>query len=435
MRFSFLLKLLLLVQGPAFCFSDSEQTSLVDILCPEESQYNPTYMICHKSHFGYRQHDYLKRSRDLILKTKKSIQDAVKSKQDLSALFFDLLSLLAKERKQIAFDHETPAAKEFGVRRDSEGLSDLAYTYFAAGYQEYGDRILILLKGLLSQMQRDQKRFIQKKYFAKSCALGCESSIELEVFENEDLKRTNWFVPFAGTTMPDYFPQELINKRELSPEEEVQVFQALTRLRKEEPGIHDRVSKSTLFMEMQRDCLSPIKVGQTEELATWVGNPAYFKSLYVIATTSFKINGKHLPLYQYVTWLYRDPEHPEEDLLDRMVKNSIVTVIHQYHWHLPEMLQEMASAFQKAVLWDRRDLFELKKLMALFRYGLVCMPFARGTAAITEWLEAALYEYHGVQFQCDRDRMIDLEAYVHPFFSDFLEVYNSMYNLQFQLCN
>ena len=99
------------------------------------------------------------------------------------------------------------------------------------------------------------------------------------------------------------------------------------------------------------------------------------------------------------------------------------------------MLQEMASAFQKAVLWDRRDLFELKKLMALFRYGLVCMPFARGTAAITEWLEAALYEYHGVQFQCDRDRMIDLEAYVHPFFSDFLEVYNSMYNLQFQLCN
>ena len=426
MRLSFLLMLLLWAR----CFAaDAEQIGLADILYPEENQYNPTYMTRHISHFGSYQSDYLKRSRDLIAKTKKGIQEAVKSKQNLSVLFSDLLSSLGQERNQIALDHHTPAADEFGARRDLRGISDLSYTYFARGYQEYGDRLLVFLKDILSQMPHNATHFIQKKYSKAKTCLGYVSSIELEVLEKEDLKKLNWLRPFENIAIPDYLPLELLNKKDTLPDEKVRLFQALERLRKESPEIHEKVTRSSLLMEVQRDCPSPIKIGPSEELATWVGNPAFYKSAYVLATVFFQINGKQFPLYQYLTWLYRDPENPGEDLLERMVHNSVVTVVHQYHWNLPEMLQEVATFFKQVIEWDRQDLFELKKRMALFRYGFACMPFARGTAAITEWLEAALYDYHEVQFQCDKERMVDLEAYVHPFFSDFLEAYNSMYSL------
>jgi anaerobic ribonucleoside-triphosphate reductase len=109
-----------------------------------------------------------------------------------------------------------------------------------------------------------------------------------------------------------------------------------------------------------------------------------------------------------------------------MVNHSVVMVIHQHESYLAETLKEVAEIFEGIIRWDGRDLSKLKRLMALLRYELVSMPFARGTAAITEWLESALYGYHKIQFQSDFHRMADLEAYVHPFFSDFLDAYNAI---------
>jgi hypothetical protein len=389
-------------------------------------------MIHRKSHYGGKQDEYLKKSREIVSKVKESIQEAVKSKQDLQALFSELLSKLALERRQIALEHESPGGIEFGRRRDLDGKADIAYTFFAAGYQEYGHRILVLLKNILSQMEQDATHFKQKKYSKQKCCLGRKSSIEVEVFEKEDIKKLKWFEPF-GDEIPEYFPGELVNKRNLSLEESTRFLKALRRLKKEAPEKFERLSKGSELLELQSYYPSPIKVGKTEEDLEWVGSPSYFKSLYVVATISFEIRGEMLPIYQYVTWLYRDPEHPEEDLLERMVLHSIPMVVHQYESYLGETLEDMGRVFEEMIRWNGKDLFELKKLMALFRYGLVSMPFARGTAAITEWFESAIYGYHHIQFQSDEGRMADLEAYVHPFFSDFLDTYNSMYELKFIL--
>jgi hypothetical protein len=386
-------------------------------------------MIRHRSHFGSRQNEYLEISREIISKIKEDIQEAVKSKQDLQAFFLELLDSLARKRRQIAFDHGSPAAAEFGRRRDTEAKSDVGYTYFAAGYQEYGHKILLLLKDILSQMRKD-RHFVQKKYSEERSCLGRKSSIEVEVFEKEDIKKMKWFSPIEQGYIPEWFPIDLVNKKTLSFEEDAKLLEAMRRLRIVSPEKYERIINNTMFRELQRYFPPPVKAGKTEEDAEWVGNLSNLQSDYFLATAYFEIGGKMLPLYRYVTWQYRDPEHPEEDPLERMVLHSIVMVIHQYEPFLVETLQDMAKVFEEMVRWKGKDFFELKKLMALFRYGLVSMPFARGTAAITEWLESAIYGYHKIQFQSDEWRMADLEAYVHPFFSDFLKAYNSMYELK-----
>ena len=53
------------------------------------------------------------------------------------------------------------------------------------------------------------------------------------------------------------------------------------------------------------------------------------------------------------------------------------------------------------------------------------MPFARGSAAIGEWLEASIYHYHGFDgFHHKTTTLGDLEAITALSLSDFLNRYD-----------
>ncbi len=425
----FLLFLALHISASAF---DGETTTLADILCPDSDldfQYHPAYMISRGSDFGQSQDKYLRRSSAIILQAKVKIREALKNRQNLATFFPQLLEFLAKERRQMAFDFKTPYAKEFGARRDIEGHADVSYTYFSGGYLEYGNRILDYLREKLSTLEQDKTQFIQKLYYAEENCLGRRTSVEIEVMDKQDIKKKGLCERFDVNEMPAEFPQELLNKKPQNEEEEIRLFRALRLLREERPDQYFKMRTNALMMNLMRDYPSPVKAGQGDGILKWVGDPRHLKSTYVQMTASFEIQGKMLPIFQYFTWAYRDPENPEEDLLERMQRCSTLMVVHQHEAWIQEAVCDMAGVFEKAILWDGKDLSELKKQLALLRYEMACMPFSRGSAAIAEWLEASIFEAHGLRYEVDPHRMVDLEAYANPLFSDFLKVYNSMVTL------
>ena len=53
------------------------------------------------------------------------------------------------------------------------------------------------------------------------------------------------------------------------------------------------------------------------------------------------------------------------------------------------------------------------------------MPFIRGSAAIAEWLEAAIYHYHGfTEFHHSKTSLSDLEALTSLTLEDFMKRYD-----------
>ncbi|HSX10112.1 MAG TPA: hypothetical protein VLF94_00125 [Chlamydiales bacterium] len=358
------------------------------------------------------------------------IEESPKSQEALSSLFSQVLDFLAQKRRQLAFDHGTIAAKEFGARRDSEVLADISYTPFAGGYREYGQQILSFLREKLSKMERDDKRFIQKRYFAEDRVFGQRSSLEIQVLDPEDIKERGLLQDPDFSELPFGFPLELCNRKLENREDALRLSAAMRNLKQQNRAYYDRIRMTSMLMNVMQTFPSPFKVAQMEgDTLKWVGDPANLKSTYILATIRCEIGGRLEPIYQYLTWIYRDPDHPEEDFLERMMRCSTVTIIHEDKEYIEETLQGVAETFVKAILWDRKDLSALKKEVAFLRYGLACMPFGRGSAAISEWLEATIYEYHGVRYQMNPNRLVDLEVYVNPFFSDFYKAYDSVMKL------
>jgi hypothetical protein len=389
-------------------------------------------MVARGSDFGQVQEQYIRRARVTISKAKQMLREAVEKKGDLGRFFSELLIFLASERRSIAFDHGTPYAKEFGSRRDLEGSADVSYTYFAGGYAEYGRRIMQLLKNHLSKMEQQPDGFVQKKMHLEESCFGRRSSFDIEIFEREEIKNQGLCQKVDRSLLPEDFPFDLLEIKVKSREEELKLFKAFRSLRQKLPQQYANLRMASLMLNLMKDFPSPFKAENNSGAMEWVGDLAHLKSTYILATTSLEIEGKMEPIFQYLTWAYRDPEHPEENLLDRMCNLSTLMVIHQHESLIENTIRDMGSTFAKAIQWDGKDLSILKKLVALLRYEMACMPFSRGTAAISEWIEAAIYEYHGIKYQADPNRLVDLEAYASPFFSDFLNSYDGMIQLNFQ---
>ncbi|MBS0627543.1 MAG: hypothetical protein JSS09_04960, partial [Verrucomicrobia bacterium] len=88
------------------------------------------------------------------------------------------------------------------------------------------------------------------------------------------------------------------------------------------------------------------------------------------------------------------------------------------------------TCFTKAILSSNEQ--ELKENLALFRYLIAhATPWERGSAAIAEWMEQAVYQYKGYN-ACYGDRsnptqyrLVDLDADVsfsiESYFNDYME--------------
>jgi hypothetical protein len=394
------------------------------------AQYDPTYLVRRGGDFGGLQSDYIQRAQAMIAQTEETIRDGVENQRDLKDLFFTLLDMMGRERRQIAADHQTEAAEKFGLRRGLSNMACASSTNFShPKYRGYKRPILDRLESFLSQMKHDDKQFIEKKEYVKAQALGRLSSIEIEILEAEDMQTERWFSTPLDERMPRWFPSKLCKPVPHSPQEEAKLLTAMSRLWKENPIQSQWLLRGYYIHTFWQffPTYDQRKIAQTP--SEWIEHLIMRKSVLVEAKVFLEINGKMQMLYGYLTCLHRDLAHPKQNTLSKMLHKANLLVLHQPQFFVEETLKDLAAVFEQIICWDRNDLTELKQQMALFRYEMACMPFYRGSAAISEWFEAALYGYHRVEYQCDKNRLTDLEIYSNPLFPDFLLAYTSMYTL------
>ncbi|MBU6446526.1 MAG: hypothetical protein KGQ49_03920 [Verrucomicrobia bacterium] len=411
-----------------FLGSLAADDNLADVLCPEESgipSYCPAFMVVRGSEFGNQQDDYLARAQNIIRKSSEKIREAVQKERDLSECFFQIFQFLALERRQLAIDHHTVGSDQFGARRDLEGCADFSYTPFIGGYSEYGKQILTFLKEALSTMPREGGQFLEKTWLHEETFLGKRSSVEIQIFDKDDLKREKWHEGLQETDLPQWFPAALLKEPPKDLSGKKTLFQALRQLRLTAPEKYSHLRMGSLLMLMMNDFPSPMKAGKLGGPMKWVGNLNYLKSFYVLCTVRLEIQGNMEPLFQYITWGYQNPDDPEEDPCERMARCSEVVVVHQHESLIQKTLDDASPVFAKAVQWNGKNIVELQELIALLRLELICMPFLRGSAATSEWMEAAIYEFHKLRYTMDRNRLTDLEAYSNPYPSQFFNAYTS----------
>ncbi len=131
-------------------------------------------------------------------------------------------------------------------------------------------------------------------------------------------------------------------------------------------------------------------------------------------------------LSEYLTWADRDFV---TDPVDQMTGRSIVAILHQDLFMTETMLDDIAKIFKNIIEWNGKKLKDLKDQIALFRYEHShAMPFKRGSSAVAEWFERALYGAHGMKVAYNPDKSVDLEALTSSL-KEFVDNYDTMITL------
>lgn len=109
--------------------------------------------------------------------------------------------------------------------------------------------------------------------------------------------------------------------------------------------------------------------------------------------------------------------------LSMLKYNSFIpTFSHSTLDQLPSIKALLADIF-KACL-DSDSLTSLQKNIAIFRYLFAhACPYERGSAAVSEWIEKAIYLYKGYEVQYPEGYRIDLEAMTSLDLSEFVKDY------------
>jgi len=396
---------------------------------------SPTSYITERSpgKYGGMQKDYAFQSKRAIEAAKIQISIGVSEGKDITALFHEVLHELASARQRIAADHRTKFSECFGRKRDlSPSPEDLArgvkaqfigaFTLLTGKeYSEYNSLFLDRLRLVLNTLKHDIRGFSETTYEETKKVLGLVNKFSAEVLTGESLLRLGAIPTIeelnAAITIEGDKPINIIdftNSRE-----------AMLSLKSSAPDLYKRLRMSHYLRALAIECPSPNQIRTDSGEIILEGNPGNLKSMYVLATNRLELDGKLYAMSQYLTWMYCNYS---QDPVDRMVKHSKVMVIHQDTFLIETTLKNIAKIFKESVLWnrDKESLVDLKNKVALLRYEFAHnMPFIRGSAAIAEWLEAAIYHYHGfTEFHHSKTSLSDLEALTSLTLEDFMKRYD-----------
>ncbi len=191
-----------------------------------------------------------------------------------------------------------------------------------------------------------------------------------------------------------------------------------------DPLLHNKEAMQKLKEKSPNDYLRLKLLGAIPMLRK--NYPEDKKSIWIHIAVRFSLNGKMQDLSEYLTWAYRDFV---EDRVDAMTFESVFAILHQDPFLIETMLDDMAKIFKNIIEWNGQNLKNLKDQVALFRYEHShAMPFRRGSAAVAEWFERALYGAHGFKVAYNPDKMVDLEALTSSL-KEFVDNYDSMITL------
>ncbi len=341
--------------------------------------------------YGSQQEDYLARAEAAINEAVSTIRAGRSSETPLTEVFSTVKDRFWAIRHQIAVDHSTNNAELFGTYRASKEAppTELGYvtplTALDFPYREYNEIFMKQLQEVMDPMKRTLRTFEQREIRTEETALGRKCAFSVSVLEGRELSDLKLI----------YYPSDdeihSVLDTEKSAEEVKTDFDLMKELKAKGPKLYERFSMPANLGHLITTYPSP----KTFPDGSYEGNLDHLKNLFAMCTLRLEIDGKLYALSRYLTWLYQDYQ---TDPVERMAKRSIGIIVHQDPFLIEATLQEIAKVFEKAILWDRAtdSLQELKNRVALLRFLYAhCMPCVRGDGAVGDWLELAIYRYHG----------------------------------------
>ena len=362
-----------------------------------------------------QQANFIQQTDHIVREATNRLHNAVESKRNLIDVFYEELALLGDQRNQIAVERESKNADLFGIRRDltTSFAGPCAITSLCRPYDTYNQRLLPVLQQHLSTMRHTPRVFQQTELRipSESC-MNRKTFMDIQIFtyENqaafvlnstlEECQRLHSIYssePFDTTISPTDFFLNLTSNKE-----------ALQQIKRVSIEDYKKIKLLLAMSYMKRK---------------FEGR----KSDWVLVTTRTEVNGKMYALSQYITWMNRDFQH---DPVEQMTYNSIITLLHQDPFLIVDMLEDIAKLFKQVIEWDGIDRQELINHVALLQYEFAhAMPFKRGSAAISEWLEMIIYRYHGFSLNYTQSTKVNLEALTQPL-KQFIEQYPSLIVLE-----
>lgn len=371
-----------------------------------------TYVINRSpNRFGGKQENFLHKSSVLVSTTATLIKRSVDNYDDLEELFHKTLASLSKARNKIAVEHQTNDQETYGSRRDGAAFNDVANCSYLSGFTlDYNHRLIKTIQAHLTQLQPFSAgpMTIQSEPW-----LNRHSSITYEILRRKD--QYNWSFE---CTLENF--QRLCNWCQVSPNDFPFSEAGLVSLGKSKTAMAN--FKNNAPAEYRKFKLAACVDNLTESF------PQKRLSDLILATVRGEVDGKMYALSQY---LVDFPQGPTPSLrISAMTEHSIVLIIHQDPFLIEPMLADLAKIFKRAIECHTNNVRELKEHMTLFKYQFSqAMPFFHGNAAISEWMERAVYKYQGYRLLYNNDKMPTLEAWTSTL-KEFADNYDSIVTIE-----
>ncbi len=308
------------------------------------------YIINHlPTLYGGKQDDFQRTSASLV----SIVVDMIKT----GAHFREILEFLRSERSTLAYKHETPLKEKFGIARSGPLAPQVGEQFLGNSGTPLDFPFESYNLSLLSQL-RAHISLRTKISYVEEIFLGRQFVYEIRLLDKRDFKQ----IKLCPSYDVDCSYNEARKLKKLNPE-----------------------GYARLALKIQ---LAAIRVWYPPEIEE---NKA---TLILVGTLSAEIDKMLVPLGQHITWLN---DTPGEDPFERMLKYSKCTVVHQDIFSIDETLEEIELLFRDCITWTPASpLQTLKERIALLRFYLAyCMPHFRGDGAIGDWIELAIYHYHG----------------------------------------
>lgn len=339
------------------------------------------------------------------------IRQAPKNKPELVDLFYRVIDRLSQSRREIAERHQTPFAERFGARRDLMlEVFETALTYFAGKYNK------VILKRIADELKplniNEKSQDIKKSNKTSDIYHKLSSSFEVEVLEEHHLKALEQSNPVRRGQNPEsYNPVNIIMTSGGN----------YSRVIKEERNFKNR--EPVFYKNIQLD-LALFKLEENYPKGVEIGN---LKEMIAVSTMRLQFGKQMFATSKWITWLSRQVFNHPIDPISFMLGNSIVQILHMDKHLIDSSLKKIADLFAEAVLAANEDREAMQKNVGLMRYYLAhAMPWARGSAAIGEALEGAVYNACGFNVLHNPDMSVDLEALSIPEISAFMKKYPLM---------
>ncbi len=405
---------------------------------PEVNSFRSSYITKHRPDaFGGQQSEYEQKATQIIQKAVKTIQTAVQQNSSLQNCFSEIVETFANERHSIAEGQETTKGQLFGIRRDKEETFSASpfFTVLNCQYEEYGKRWIKNLCQYMKQMKHTNQAFTET---SKKMSTQI-SSFAIEIYNEKRLEEEKITAEQANSDIlkelgiPSTSSQEMKERQE-KQERFYQNKQKVREFKKGYPQRYMATQNRIVLTWLVKAFPSPNITKYPDGSHDFDGNTSYRKSDFIFCTSRGNNgNDQMVALSRYVTWTYRTFNDDPVDRLKKLSqekKGIVVTVIHQDVFLIEPTLQRIASIFEQAMRWnkERQNKDDLMKQVGKMRYLFAhCMPFYRGSAAIGEWLETAIYHSLGFKHFCiDQNTLMDLEALTAFYEDNFLERYQKI---------